>query len=168
MTGRAIDQVLPYPGNPRICEPYAKSALTYVELAEKAHGPIPKPVSFAYIWGDALPEFRRRSPDLRIVNLETSITVSETCTDSPAKTIGRVSRNQQQLGELSHQCTSHGSGLVCAVVIHDNEFKRDVFAPAHPRQAANSGLNVLFLVIGRDDYGQLHGDSPVERVLRNA
>ncbi len=27
MTGRGIDQVLPHPGNPRICEPYMASAL---------------------------------------------------------------------------------------------------------------------------------------------
>lgn len=81
MTGRAIDQVLPHPGSPRIYEPYAKSARAYIELAEKAHGPIAKPVGFAYIWGDALAELRQRSPDLRIVNLETSITKSETCMD---------------------------------------------------------------------------------------
>ncbi len=81
MTGRAIDQVLPHPGNPRICEPYTTSAKTYIKLAEKANGPIAKPVDFAYIWGDALAELSRRSPDLRIINLETSITKSDDCTD---------------------------------------------------------------------------------------
>lgn len=81
MTGRAIDQVLPHPGNPRICEAYTTSAKTYIKLAEKANGPIPKPVDFSYIWGDALEELTRRAPDLRIINLETSITKSEDCTD---------------------------------------------------------------------------------------
>jgi poly-gamma-glutamate synthesis protein (capsule biosynthesis protein) len=76
MTGRGIDQVLPHPGDPDLYEPYVKSALRYVELAEKANGPIPKPVAPAYIWGDALAELERVRPDARIVNLETSITES--------------------------------------------------------------------------------------------
>ena len=56
MTGRGIDQILPHPGDPALYEPYMKSALGYVELAEKATGPIPRPVDFAYIWGEALDE----------------------------------------------------------------------------------------------------------------
>ncbi|MGZ3529051.1 MAG: CapA family protein [Vulcanimicrobiaceae bacterium] len=71
MTGRGIDQVLPHPGNPRICEPHVTSAMNYVELAEAVNGPIPRPVAFTYIWGDALAEFEKA--DVRIVNLETSI-----------------------------------------------------------------------------------------------
>jgi poly-gamma-glutamate synthesis protein (capsule biosynthesis protein) len=77
MTGRGIDQILPHPVIPRLWERWAKSALRYVELAETANGPIPRPVDFPYIWGDALAEFERLRPDLRIVNLETSITRSE-------------------------------------------------------------------------------------------
>lgn len=77
MTGRGIDQVLPHPGNPLICEPYMRSAKEYVELAEKANGPIIQPVDFSYIWGDALEEFERVAPDLRIINLETSVTKSD-------------------------------------------------------------------------------------------
>ena len=76
MTGRGIDQVLPYPLKPHLHEPYSKSALDYVELAEAVHGPISHPVDFPYIWGDALEELRRQAPDLRLVNLETSITKS--------------------------------------------------------------------------------------------
>jgi poly-gamma-glutamate synthesis protein (capsule biosynthesis protein) len=49
----------------------------YVELAEQANGPIPRPVDFAYVWGDALEELASRRPDVRIVNLETSITRSD-------------------------------------------------------------------------------------------
>jgi len=77
MTGRGIDQVLPHPGDPRIHEPYMKSARGYVKLAERANGPIKKPVGCSYIWGDALEELERAAPDLRIINLETSITKSE-------------------------------------------------------------------------------------------
>ncbi|MEW6039887.1 MAG: CapA family protein [Pseudomonadota bacterium] len=77
MTGRGIDQVLPHPGDPRIYESYLKSAKGYVELAEEVNGPIRKPVDFAYIWGDALDELRGRSPDARIINLETAVTTSE-------------------------------------------------------------------------------------------
>lgn len=74
MLGRGIDQVLPHPGNPVIYEPYVKNAGRYVDIAEMANGPIPYPVDFDYIWGDALGELARISPDVRMINLETSIT----------------------------------------------------------------------------------------------
>jgi poly-gamma-glutamate synthesis protein (capsule biosynthesis protein) len=76
MTGRGIDQVLPYPGDPVIYEGYMKSAKGYVQIAEEASGPIPQPAAFGYIWGDALEELQRRKPDLRLINLETSVTAS--------------------------------------------------------------------------------------------
>jgi len=76
MTGRGIDQVLDHPGDPVLHEPYMKNARGYVELAEKANGPIKKPVKCSYIWGDALKEMERVAPDLRMINLETSITKS--------------------------------------------------------------------------------------------
>ena len=77
MTGRGIDQVLPHPGNPALHEPYAKSALEYVALAEARNGPIATPVDYAYIWGDALQAFKQLTPDVRIINLETAITTSD-------------------------------------------------------------------------------------------
>lgn len=77
MTGRGIDQILPYPNNPVVYEPYVKDAREYVKLAEEKNGAIPKPVNFDYIWGDALNHLERLAPDLRIINLETSITASE-------------------------------------------------------------------------------------------
>jgi poly-gamma-glutamate synthesis protein (capsule biosynthesis protein) len=76
MLGRGIDQVLPHPSEPLLHEPYMKSARGYVDLAEKVNGPIKKPVSCSYIWGDALKELERVAPDVRIINLETSITKS--------------------------------------------------------------------------------------------
>ena len=51
--------------------------MEYVQLAEKANGPIPRPVDFSYIWGDALDELVRARPDARIINLETSVTRSD-------------------------------------------------------------------------------------------
>lgn len=76
MTGRGIDQVLPHPSKPRLYESYLKTAEGYMELAEQAHGAIPRPVEFSYVWGDALAEWERVKPDARIVNLETSVTTS--------------------------------------------------------------------------------------------
>ena len=77
MTGRGIDQVLPHPADPVIHEPYMRSATGYVELAELKNGLIPKPVDSSYIWGDALAVLETVKPDLRIINLETSVTKSD-------------------------------------------------------------------------------------------
>ena len=76
MTGRGIDQVLPHPSDPTIYESYMKSARGYVEIAEEVNGPIDYPAGFSYIWGDTLKELDRVAPDIRIINLETSITKS--------------------------------------------------------------------------------------------
>lgn len=76
MLGRGIDQILPHPGSPRLYESYVASALDYVALAEEAHGPIPRPSGFDYVWGDALAVLEAAQPQARIVNLETSVTVS--------------------------------------------------------------------------------------------
>ncbi|HEV3098581.1 MAG TPA: CapA family protein [Candidatus Udaeobacter sp.] len=78
MTGRGIDQVLSHPVNPILYEPYMRDAREYVALAEKANGPLPRPLSVDYIWGDALRELERAEVDLRIANLETAITSAQT------------------------------------------------------------------------------------------
>ncbi len=77
MTGRGIDQVLPHPAEPHLFEPYMRSALGYVQLAEQRTGPIRRPVDYAYLWGDALAELERVRPAVRIINLETAVTSSE-------------------------------------------------------------------------------------------
>lgn len=77
MTGRGIDQVLPHPCDPELFEGYMKSALGYVSLAEEINGSIARPVDFDYVWGDALSELQRRRPDVRLINLETSVTTSD-------------------------------------------------------------------------------------------
>jgi len=77
MTGRGIDQILAHPNNPTLHEPYVRDARTYVKLAERVNGAIPRLAKPDYIWGDALAELDRSCVDRRIVNLETSITSSE-------------------------------------------------------------------------------------------
>jgi poly-gamma-glutamate synthesis protein (capsule biosynthesis protein) len=77
MTGRGIDQILEHPGKPQLHESYAHSALAYVEIAERATGPIERPVKADYVWGDALAELERMRPDARIINLETAVTTAE-------------------------------------------------------------------------------------------
>ncbi|CAE6505667.1 conserved hypothetical protein [Nitrosomonas nitrosa] len=77
MTGRGIDQLLPHPSNPQLHEPYVRNARRYVELGEKINGTLTKPVSFDYIWGDALAKLENMKPDARLINLETSITISD-------------------------------------------------------------------------------------------
>ena len=77
MLGRGIDQILPFPNNPRIHEPFVKDARHYIRFAEEISGKINYPVSFDYVWGDALTEFEKENINLRIINLETSITSNE-------------------------------------------------------------------------------------------
>jgi poly-gamma-glutamate synthesis protein (capsule biosynthesis protein) len=85
MTGRGVDQILPAAGDPRLLERYATSAREYVALAEAASGPFPQPVDCSWPWGDALQVLDELAPDLRIVNLETSITSSDDA--QPAKAV---------------------------------------------------------------------------------
>lgn len=75
MIGRGVDQLLPHPSEPELFEDYVKDARDYVLLAERASGPIPHPVAFDWIWGEALDVMLRAK--LRIINLETSITQSD-------------------------------------------------------------------------------------------
>ena len=98
MTGRGIDQALPHPVNPVLYEPYVRDAREYVYLAEKAHGSIPRPLSFDYVWGGALQELERAEVDFRIVNLETAVTAAET--PWPGKGI-HYRMHRQNIGCLS-------------------------------------------------------------------
>lgn len=76
MTGRGIDQILPTPGDAEIFETYVTDARAYVGLAERLNGPIPRHVELDYVWGVALGALARLAPAARIVNLETSVTMS--------------------------------------------------------------------------------------------
>jgi len=73
MTGRAIDQVLAHPGDPRLAEPLPHGALDYVRLAEAVSGPISRPMTPQQFWGEALAELTRFDPLVRLINLETCI-----------------------------------------------------------------------------------------------
>ena len=85
MTGRGIDQVLPSPGDPALRERLVRDARGYVALAESVNGPIPRPVPPSWPWGDALTVLEEAQPDVRIINLETSVTGSGDF--APGKTI---------------------------------------------------------------------------------
>jgi poly-gamma-glutamate synthesis protein (capsule biosynthesis protein) len=77
MTGRGIDQVLPHHVDPTLYEPCIRDARAYVGLAEAKTGPIGAPFAFEDIWGDALEVLERVGPCARLINLETSITISD-------------------------------------------------------------------------------------------
>jgi len=77
MTGRGVDQILAYPGDPRLPESYRTDARSCVSLAERKNGPIPRPVQDDYVWGFALQTLADVCPTARIVNLETSVTTSD-------------------------------------------------------------------------------------------
>lgn len=77
MLGRGVDQILPHPGDAALREVSVRDASAYVESAEATNGPIPRPVDFSWPWGDALGLLDGSAPDVRIVNLETSITRSD-------------------------------------------------------------------------------------------
>lgn len=76
MLGRGIDQILPHPGDPSLREALVDDARDYVRSAEKVNGPVPRPVGFSWPWGDALEVIDSAAPDVRVVNLETSVTTS--------------------------------------------------------------------------------------------
>jgi poly-gamma-glutamate capsule biosynthesis protein CapA/YwtB (metallophosphatase superfamily) len=77
MTGRGVDQILPTPSPPGLRERSVRDARTYVRLAEEANGAISRPVDVAWPWGDALRVLDEARPDVRLINLETSVTRSD-------------------------------------------------------------------------------------------
>ena len=111
MTGRGIDQVLPFPGHPRLHESSIDSAMGYVELAEQASGAIRRPVEFSYIWGDALEEFQREAPQAKVINLETAITRS--VTPWPDKEV-HYKMNPQNIACLT------AAGIDCCVLANNH------------------------------------------------
>lgn len=77
MTGRGVDQILPWPGEPGLHEDYVRDAREYVRLAERKNGEIARPVGFEYVWGELLAELREVPGRVVVANVETSITASE-------------------------------------------------------------------------------------------
>ncbi|MEV6324060.1 CapA family protein [Nocardia sp. NPDC051787] len=74
MLGRGVDQILPHPGEPTLRERCVDDARTYVALAERANGAFAYPVDFRRPWGDVLSLLAQVDPEVRLINLETSIT----------------------------------------------------------------------------------------------
>ncbi|WP_156747064.1 CapA family protein [Mycobacterium sp. E2733] len=74
MLGRGVDQILPHPGDPELREEYLRDAGGYVRLAERANGPISRPVDSRWPWGEVLTLLDEAAPDVRLINLETTIT----------------------------------------------------------------------------------------------
>lgn len=90
MLGRAVDQILKHKNNPKIYESYYKDARCYIpnymlnelnKIPKSDHDDkcyaynITKPDE--YIWGDLLNDKLYKQSQLRIINLETSITTSK-------------------------------------------------------------------------------------------
>jgi poly-gamma-glutamate synthesis protein (capsule biosynthesis protein) len=111
MTARGVDQILPRPGAPNLREPFLRSAIEYVKLAERASAPIRRPVAFDYVWGDALAEWQRVRPDVRIANLETAVTARGTA--APNKAI-HYRMNPENLPALSR------AGFDCLVLANNH------------------------------------------------
>ncbi|MGZ4510726.1 MAG: CapA family protein [Mycobacterium sp.] len=84
MLGRGVDQILPHPGDPELRESYLRDSLAYVRLAEHAHGPIARPVDWQWPWGEVLPLLDEAAPDVRVINLETTITAGGDFADGKA------------------------------------------------------------------------------------
>ena len=85
MLGRGVDQVLAHPGDPALTESCVRDARRYVELTEAVSGPVPTPVDDAWPWGSAVAELTDPAVDVRILNLETSVTRSDVV--APAKAV---------------------------------------------------------------------------------
>ncbi|MFF4586154.1 CapA family protein [Streptomyces sp. NPDC001388] len=77
MLGRGVDQILAHPGSPRLREDWVEDAREYVRLTEAVNGPVPAPVAPSWPWGEALRVLEETGPDVRVVNLETSVTRCE-------------------------------------------------------------------------------------------
>ena len=74
MLGRGVDQILSHPGEPELREPYVRDARGYVRLAERVNGLIARPVDWQWPWGEVLEILNEAAVDVRLINLETTIT----------------------------------------------------------------------------------------------
>jgi poly-gamma-glutamate capsule biosynthesis protein CapA/YwtB (metallophosphatase superfamily) len=107
MTGRGVDQILPHPGDPRLREEHVTDARVYVRLAEAVAGPIPRTAGYDWPWGEARQILDSLAPDARVINLETSITRSDTF--APGKAI------HYRMSPANVGCVAAGRPDVCAL-----------------------------------------------------
>ncbi len=106
MTGRGIDQILPSPSKPTLHETFIKDARDYVFLAESVSGKVPRQVADEYIWGDALDVWRQRVPDVKIMNLETTITTSDDLMEGKGVNYRMHPQNKSVLAPANFQVAS--------------------------------------------------------------
>ena len=76
MIGRGIDQILKYKSDSKLYESYLSDAKDYVPDVMKLYTKNNKYVSDTYVWGNLLKEILFVNSDLKLINLETSITDS--------------------------------------------------------------------------------------------
>jgi poly-gamma-glutamate synthesis protein (capsule biosynthesis protein) len=169
MTGRGIDQALPHSVHPQLHEPWVKSALDYVALAEKKNGPISRPVGFSYIWGDALEVLKRFAPEARIINLETAVTTSGEAWPDKGIHYRMHPKNVSCLTEAGFQCCVLANNHVLdwgrpglaetLASLHDADLQtagagRDLEEAAAPAVLPASGKGrVLVLGLGHESSG---------------
>ena len=79
MLARGIDQILRHSCDPRLYEGNGLSAVNYVDLAVMKNGALPpaEERGVDYVWGDAIQVLEEQKPDMRVINLENSITTSD-------------------------------------------------------------------------------------------
>ncbi len=77
MSGRGLDQAMPHSVDPRLYERYIKDARDYVSLLDRQGSTIDQPLSYEWIWGEALEIWKERNTHVRMVNLETSVTTHD-------------------------------------------------------------------------------------------
>jgi poly-gamma-glutamate synthesis protein (capsule biosynthesis protein) len=77
MLGRGIDQILKYKNDPELFESFIKDARYYIPETMKNFSEKEKYVGPDYVWGDLLSVRLFQISNLRIINLETSITISK-------------------------------------------------------------------------------------------
>ena len=75
--GRGIDQVLPFKSRPGLYESFVKDARHYVPAPLQSLTAPGRSLSYEEVWGDALGDPLLQTADLRLMNLETSVTTSE-------------------------------------------------------------------------------------------
>lgn len=121
MLGRGIDQVLPHPGDPQLAEPWVTDARAYVEMAEAANGPVPRPTGYDRPWGDLLEELRATGPDAWVLNLETSVTQADSF--APGKSV------HYRMNPANLPCLTAARPDVCVLANnHVLDFGRDGLA----------------------------------------
>jgi poly-gamma-glutamate synthesis protein (capsule biosynthesis protein) len=169
MLGRGVDQILAHPADPALREGWVRDAREYVALAEAVSGPVPAPVPARWPWGQALRLLDEAAPDVRIVNLETSVTRCDTFAPGkeihyrmhpdnlPALTAARpdvcVLANNHVLdfgrpGLLETLDALHGAGLRTAGAGRDDDA---AFAPAVC--PLPGGTRVLVFALGMTSSG---------------